>query len=325
MRRFAFAVRDAAFHVLVHVRNEVEVTVFCRKIQLAFNKQRVVQQLLFYNLIKIVPTPQTPLGLFGNLPIGLIGNHDRDFEDQKILGRSPSRRNFPALSIRKILPYPIHERKAHDIVEQQCAHKNGKGLFHQSVFTKCRRFYKKFVINIPAIFPLATCLIIFPERQLLRLDQQAHRNIPFEKWEIIPDTIESSINWQVGHLIVSHYFHTIMVIRGHQMDILRQLPIKDYSDYFTIARAAQSVGRFTPEKLLADLKIMQQRSLEILSTVTLEELENPLEPISTPHPVATNKFEAIDWNVKHTMYHCGQIGVLRRVVDRRFDFALRVG
>ncbi|WP_426294844.1 DinB family protein [Dyadobacter endophyticus] len=150
-------------------------------------------------------------------------------------------------------------------------------------------------------------------------------NIPFEKWEIIPDTIESSINWQVGHLIVSHYFHTIMVIRGHQMDILRQLPIKDYSDYFTIARAAQSVGMFTPEKLLTDLKIMQQKSLEILSTVTLEELENPLEPISIPHPVATNKFEAIDWNVKHTMYHCGQIGILRRVVSGRFDFGLRMG
>ena len=150
-------------------------------------------------------------------------------------------------------------------------------------------------------------------------------DIPFEKWDILPDTIESSISWQVGHLIISHYFHTMMVIRGHQMDILRQLPIKDYSDYFTVARAGQSVGKFAPEKLFSDLKIMQQKSLEILATVTPEELENPLEPTPTPHPVATNKFEAIDWNVKHTMYHCGQIGVLRRVVSGRFDFGLRVG
>ncbi|MGG7664650.1 DinB family protein [Dyadobacter sp. BHUBP1] len=150
-------------------------------------------------------------------------------------------------------------------------------------------------------------------------------NIPFEKWEIIPDTIESSIGWQVGHLIISHYFHSIMVIRGHQMDVLRQLPVKDYSDYFTVAQAEQSVGRFTPEKLLADLKVMQQKSLEILATVTMDELENPLEPTPTPHPIATNKFEAIDWNVKHTMYHCGQIGILRRIVSERFNFGLRVG
>ena len=149
-------------------------------------------------------------------------------------------------------------------------------------------------------------------------------NVPLEKWEIIPEVIESGISWQVGHLIISHYFHTVMVIRGHQMDILRQLPIKDYSDYFTVARAEQSVGRFNPEKLLADLKVMQQKSLEILATVTLDELENALEPTPTPHPVAKNKFEAIDWNVKHTMYHCGQIGILRRVVDQRFDFGLRL-
>lgn len=115
-------------------------------------------------------------------------------------------------------------------------------------------------------------------------------NVPLEKWEIIPETIESSISWQVGHLIISHYFHTVMVIRGHQMDILRQLPIKDYSDYFTVARAEQSVGKFSPEKLLADLKIMQQKSLEILATVTPDELGNALEPTPTPHPVAKNKF-----------------------------------
>ncbi|MCF0074356.1 DinB family protein [Dyadobacter sp. CY261] len=148
--------------------------------------------------------------------------------------------------------------------------------------------------------------------------------IPFYKWEIIPGTVASSISWQVGHLIISHYFHSIMVIRGHQMDILRQLPVKDYSDLFTVAPADQSTGKFTAEKLFADLKTMQQKSLDILATVTEEELQNPLEPTPTPHPIAKTKFEAIDWNMKHTMYHCGQIGILRRIVDRRFDFGLRV-
>lgn len=148
--------------------------------------------------------------------------------------------------------------------------------------------------------------------------------IPFEKWEIIPDTVESSIAWQVGHLIVSHYFHSIMVIRGHQMDMLRQMPIKDYSDLFTISFAEQSVGKFNPPQLLADLKTIQQKSLSILATLTPAELNNPLEPTPTPHPIAKTKFEAIDWNTKHTMYHCGQIGILRRIVDKRFDFGLRM-
>ncbi|MCF2443222.1 DinB family protein [Dyadobacter sp. CY345] len=148
--------------------------------------------------------------------------------------------------------------------------------------------------------------------------------IPLEKWEIIPGTIESSINWQVGHLIISHYFHSIMVIRGHQMDILQKLPIKDYSDLFTVSAPILSVGKTDSMKLLQDLKIMQQKSMDILAALSDSELNSPLEPTPTPHPIATTKFEAIDWNIKHTMYHCGQIGMLRRIVDQRYDFGLRL-
>ncbi|MCE7059373.1 hypothetical protein [Dyadobacter sp. CY343] len=32
----------------------------------------------------------------------------------------------------------------------------------------------------------------------------------------------------------------------------------------------------------------------------------------------------IDWNIKHTVYHCGQIGILSRIVEKRFDFGLRL-
>jgi len=148
--------------------------------------------------------------------------------------------------------------------------------------------------------------------------------IPLEKWEIIPDTVESSINWQVGHLIISHYFHSIMVIRGHQMDILQKLPIKDYSDLFTVSAPILSVGKTDSVKLLQDLKIIQQKSMDILANLSISELNSPLEPTPTPHPIATTKFEAIDWNIKHTMYHCGQIGILRRIVDKRYDFGLRL-
>lgn len=148
--------------------------------------------------------------------------------------------------------------------------------------------------------------------------------VPLDKWEILPETIESSINWQVGHLIVSHYFNSIMAIKGHQMDILQKLPVKDYSELFTTALPKDSVGKFLPEKLLQDLKVMQQKSIAILSLLTDDDLNNPLEPTPTPNPIASTKFEAIDWNIKHTLYHCGQIGMISRVVAKRYDFGLQV-
>ncbi|WP_031529533.1 DinB family protein [Dyadobacter crusticola] len=148
--------------------------------------------------------------------------------------------------------------------------------------------------------------------------------VPFEKWELTPSVVESNINWQVGHLIVSHYFHSIMVIRGYQMNILQKLPIKEYSEMFTVAGPHISVGKVNPDTLYNALKVMQQKSIAVLSSLSAAELNDPLEPTPTPHPIATTKFEAIDWNIKHTMYHCGQIGMISRVVDKRYDFGLRL-
>ncbi|WP_248480271.1 hypothetical protein [Spirosoma liriopis] len=69
---------------------------------------------------------------------------------------------------------------------------------------------------------------------------------------------------------------------------------------------------------------MQQKSLAILASLQDWELDQPLELTPTAHPIATTKREAIDWNIKHTMYHCGQLGLIKRVVDQRHDFGLRL-
>lgn len=60
-----------------------------------------------------------------------------------------------------------------------------------------------------------------------------------------------------------------------------------------------------------------------LSKLTLKVIENKLEPTHVIHPIAKIKREAIDWNIQHTMYHRGQIGILKRIVDERHDFGLR--
>ncbi|GAB2521631.1 DinB family protein [Spirosoma aerophilum] len=148
--------------------------------------------------------------------------------------------------------------------------------------------------------------------------------VPLDRWSIIPPIVASSIDWQLGHLIISQYFHSIMVIRGHQMDILQQLPIRDYSEWFTVSGPSLSVAKVDSVNLLADLQFMQRKSLAILATLEDSELDNPLEPTPTPHPIATTKREAVDWNIQHTMYHCGQIGLIKRVVDERHDFGLRL-
>ncbi|MEZ4902328.1 MAG: DinB family protein [Spirosomataceae bacterium] len=148
-------------------------------------------------------------------------------------------------------------------------------------------------------------------------------SIPFDKWDLMPKVIETTVSWQVGHLIVSHYYHSVMVIIGHQMDILQKIPLKEYNTFFTDGLPENAINKASPITLRNHLAIVQEKSLSIIKTLSVTEFNEKLVPTSTPHPIAQTKFEALDWNIKHTMYHCGQLGILKRVIDQRYDFSLR--
>lgn len=148
-------------------------------------------------------------------------------------------------------------------------------------------------------------------------------SIPFEKWDVMPDVVESSVSWQVGHLLISFYYHSIMVVVGHQMDILQRIPLKDYDQFFTDAAPKDFLGKINPELLLAQLQLMEEKSLSVIASLNADDLEKNLFPSPIQHPVAKTKFEAIDWNIKHTMWHCGQLGILKRIVHKRYDFGLK--
>jgi len=148
-------------------------------------------------------------------------------------------------------------------------------------------------------------------------------SIPTEKWDEIPNNIETNVTWQVGHLIMSFYFHSIMVIKGHQMDVIQEMPLQEYNQLFTKASPINTVGKTNPTALVEHLKLVQRKSLDIIQSLSENNLKNDLEKTDTPHPIARTKYEALDWNIKHTMWHCGQIAILKRIVDKRYDFGLK--
>ncbi len=114
-----------------------------------------------------------------------------------------------------------------------------------------------------------------------------------------------------------------MVIEGHQMDILKQIPLKDYDEFFNTGNPKYVEGKYKPDQLMKELMLVEQKSLEIIKSLSDHDLNKPLHPTSVTHPVASNKFEALDWNMKHAMWHCGQLGILKRIVHERYDFGLK--
>ena len=114
-----------------------------------------------------------------------------------------------------------------------------------------------------------------------------------------------------------------MVTVGHQPDILQQIPMKEYSQLFHQTSAGHSAGKANPEDLKKHLQLMEQHSMNIIRSLPEDNLEKPLLSTPMPHPIAQTIFEALDWNIKHTLWHCGQIAMLKRVVDERYDFGLK--
>ncbi|CAA9308501.1 MAG: hypothetical protein AVDCRST_MAG56-6025 [uncultured Cytophagales bacterium] len=167
----------------------------------------------------------------------------------------------------------------------------------------------------------------------LLLDQTAssHRwiekmidHVPAEKWGLIPAGLNTSLKWQVGHLVLSQHYHGVVVIAGPQPDLLEKLPVKAYSPYFVFGDKIGEVDeRFTVEELRASLRLVQEKGLWAIGQLADGDLAGPLFPRPVPHPVATNKQEALSWNVKHNMWHCGQIGMVARAVGHPFDFKLK--
>lgn len=149
-------------------------------------------------------------------------------------------------------------------------------------------------------------------------------SVPIQKWEIMASGVESNINWQVGHQTVSIYYHTIMTTVGHIPELIEELNLRQYTKlcgYDTLAKDMGELG--DSESLQEDLKQMQHKSLSVISSLKETDLWKPVEPTKVPHPVAITKFEAIDWNVKHTMWHCGQMATIKRMIDQSYDYGLQ--
>ena len=62
---------------------------------------------------------------------------------------------------------------------------------------------------------------------------------------------------------MSLYYHSIMVIVGHQKDILETIPMRGYDGLFTNSSPKKAIGKTIPEVLRNNSKIMQKRSIEV--------------------------------------------------------------
>jgi len=88
-----------------------------------------------------------------------------------------------------------------------------------------------------------------------------------------------NLSWQVGHQIISIYYHIIMTTVGHVSELIENLNLRLYTEICNYNTFAKDMGGKTdPNQLLEHLKLMQAQSLEVINSLSENDLRQAVEP-----------------------------------------------
>lgn len=141
------------------------------------------------------------------------------------------------------------------------------------------------------------------------------KDIHQDKWNETPPVLETNLNWLMGHLVTSKYFHAVLCVAG-KGDYGHGVNMKQYVSLYSYkAKGPLHLpdDKPAPSEILRDLSVMDKLALNVLDGMEIAQLETPVE---LPNPVAKTKHEALMWSIKHQMWHGGQIATLKRVLTK---------
>ena len=142
--------------------------------------------------------------------------------------------------------------------------------------------------------------------------------VPEEKWFIKPAGLETTMAWQVGHLVISQYFHSIAVITGSRKSVSEVVSLRQYSENyaFSTVPSENPEGQPTIQELKQHLDFMGDEVHSVLMSLNDADLDSELHPTKFPHPIAKTKWDALTFSYRHEMWHGGQIAMLKRELKK---------
>lgn len=159
-------------------------------------------------------------------------------------------------------------------------------------------------------------MIDFLKKELLSAKSWTERvldKVDENDWKTTPKALKTNINWQIGHLTISSYFHNILCVQGSDDIVKAKFNPRQYSVWYGMGSKPIDDLSKKPERdeMLNNMALVDQRTLEILENLNQEKL---MEATIMDNPVANNKLEALFWSVKHRMYHNGQMAVIAKAM-----------
>jgi uncharacterized damage-inducible protein DinB len=135
-----------------------------------------------------------------------------------------------------------------------------------------------------------------------------------DEWFWTPDPAITNIAWQVGHLAFAQYGLVMFRQRGRlsgDSELMSGGFRKTFGKGSTPSRQRDDYPTLPEIRMTFD-RIYEQALGELGATLD-EGLDDPLDP---PHAAFATKYGALLFAADHEMLHAGQIGLLRRFMNK---------
>ncbi len=133
-----------------------------------------------------------------------------------------------------------------------------------------------------------------------------------DQWFWMPKPPVSNVAWQIGHLAVAQYGLMLFRQRGRQTEdaeLLSSELRKLFSKGSSPPADSKSYPRF--DEILALLHRVNDQVMRETNSFNPESMDELTEP---PHAGPLTRMGSILFAAHHEMLHCGQIGMLRRMM-----------
>ena len=130
---------------------------------------------------------------------------------------------------------------------------------------------------------------------------------------LIPEGIGTNINWQMGHIIISKYFHAFAIVWGMEKPFNCEIPLDQYKEIYGYgSKAVESSFNQRKANIVDHFNKVSEAVIESLKLIDDDML---MKPTTLPHPVLKTNLDALTFVFKHQMYHCGQMALIKRILN----------
>jgi hypothetical protein len=130
----------------------------------------------------------------------------------------------------------------------------------------------------------------------------------------IPTGLKANVNWQIGHILISRHFHSVLCTFGKQPELMGNIPFRDYAKHYAMGSTPEQNISDKPSiiTMMDELYQVDKKAVELIEAMDESDLEEaPLRD----HPVAKTRYESMMWSAQHQMWHNGQVAMIKSLIS----------